>query len=231
MTAIDHILAAVLAAACVSQLFVTIDPERSTRLGFYGTGVSTAVLFGGLPLLAWWAAGRPLRAFGRHDWAGGPDAVLWAGLWTAALLILVLLVRRGALRLWLVSLYRAYAWIMPRTRAELAASWVTSLAAGFGEEIAFRGFLLWYAAAVLGTPGGLVVTGLLFGCAHSYQRLRGMIWAALAGIVLGLAYLASGSLLLVILLHASWNVASFSIGYIVLGGAERSTGEPARLPL
>jgi hypothetical protein len=41
-------------------------------------------------------------------------------------------------------------------------------------------------------------------------------WGLGCGLVLGAAYLASGSLLLVIWMHASYNVASFTLGYRLL---------------
>jgi membrane protease YdiL (CAAX protease family) len=139
----------------------------------------------------------------------------------------LLAVRRGVLRGPLIRLYRRYDYIMPRGRRELGASWAVSIAAGVGEEIAFRGFLLFYCIALVGLPAGLLVTSLLFGAAHSYQRVFGMVFATLAGLLLGAAFLASGSLLLVMWMHATWNMASFAVGYAL----RASTGEEGSAPL
>jgi membrane protease YdiL (CAAX protease family) len=128
------------------------------------------------------------------------------------------------LRAPVAAVYRNYAWIMPRSRAELRASWAASVVAGCGEEVAFRGFLLWYCAAAVGAPAGLLATSLLFGAAHSYQRGIGMAFATLAGLVLGGFYLASGSLILAMWMHATWNVASFAAGRMVLGAGEGGEG-------
>jgi len=230
LTAVDHILAALLALACLSQLFVHIEPARYSRADFYLAGISTAFLFGAVPVLFWWLEDRPLAGFGLHGWAGGAaGSVAAATLWAAGLIAAVVSIRRGALRSWLLAVYRDYAWIMPRTAGELAASWAASIAAGVGEEIAFRGFLLWYAIALAGAPAGLIASSLLLGCAHSYQRARGMAYASAAGLLLAVVYLASRSLLLVVFMHASWNMASFAAGRIVLG--RDGTGEAGRVPL
>ena len=227
MTAIDHCLAVLACLVCVSQLFVRIDPARYRRVEFYQAGAATGIMFAFLPLLGWWASHRPIGLFGLHGWSAA-GSLPWGAAWAALLAAIVLLVRYGVKRAWLAGIYRDYAWIMPRSRGELAASWATSIAAGAGEEIAFRGFLLWYAAGLVGAPAGLLLSSLLFGLMHAYQRARGMAWASAAGLVLGGAYLASGSLLLVIWMHATWNMASFTVGWIVLAPG---TGEGERVPL
>jgi hypothetical protein len=127
-------------------------------------------------------------------------------------------IRRGRHRARLEPVYRHYSYIMPRNGRELAQSWAVSVAAGAGEEIAFRGFLLWYGAGLIGPGPALLATSLLFGAAHSYQKRIGMVFATLAGLVLGIVYLASGSLVLVMWMHASWNMASFTAGRFLLGG-------------
>ena len=217
MTIIDHILAGALAVACVAQLFASIDASKLDRATLYKSGAASGLLFGGAPLLAWWLAGRPVSGFGLHGWTGALPAALAVGAaWAAGLLLLVRLIRRGAWRETLTFYYRRFAWIMPRDRRELGASWAVSLIAGSGEEIAFRGFLLWYLAGQAGLPAAILVSSLLFGAAHSYQKRTGMVFATMAGLVLGLAYAASGSLPLVMWIHATWNMASFAVGRMLL---------------
>jgi membrane protease YdiL (CAAX protease family) len=41
---------------------------------------------------------------------------------------------------------------MPSSRGELSPAYAAGILAGAGEEIAFRGFLLWYLAALAGVP-------------------------------------------------------------------------------
>jgi membrane protease YdiL (CAAX protease family) len=165
LTAIDHCLAVLACLVCVSQVFVRIDPARYRRVEFYQAGAATGIMFAFLPLLGWWASHRPIGLFGLHGWSAA-GSLPWGAAWAALLAAIVLLVRYGVKRAWLAGIYRDYAWIMPRSRGELAASWATSIAAGAGEEIAFRGFLLWYAAGLVGAPAGLLLSSLLFGLMH-----------------------------------------------------------------
>jgi membrane protease YdiL (CAAX protease family) len=202
-----------MALVCAVQLVIRVDPSSLSRATLYKAGAASGLLFGGLPLLTWCLTGRPFDSFG-GGWLGPPLPVLAAALaWTILLCAALLAVRRGVLRGPLVRLYDRYTYIMPRSRRELAASWATSVLAGAGEEIAFRGFLLSYCVGLAGLPAGLLVSSLLFGAAHSYQRAFGMVFATAAGVLLGGAYLVSGSLLLVMWMHASWNMASFAAGY------------------
>lgn len=220
MTLIDHILASGLAVACVAQLFASLDASNVDRATLYKAGAASGLLFGAAPLLLWWSAGRPLADFGLFGWSGEAVSALAAGvLWAAGLLLCLHLIRGGAWREALTDFYRRFDWIMPRDSRELRASWGVSLIAGFGEEIAFRGFLLWYAAGMLGLPAAVLVSSLLFGAAHSYQKKIGMVFATIAGLVLALAYAWSGSLLLVMFMHASWNMASFAVGRMLLSPA------------
>ena len=241
MTAIDHSLAVLLALICLAAPFFAVDPTRYSRSELYQAAAATNVLFAALPLIACYAGRRPLADFGIAGWTGeGETALAVGGAWALSAIAIWLLARQGLLRGPLVRVYRNYRWIMPRNRGELAASWAASLLAGAGEEIAFRGFLLAYGAALLGDGAGLIASSMLFGLAHSYQRLRGMVFATIAGLLLGVVYLATGSLLLVMAMHAIWDMASFAIGRIVLaaegdaGGAEApqaGTGEAGRAPL
>lgn len=194
-----------------------MDASKLDRATLYKAGAASGLLFGGVPLLAWWLLERPLDQFGLYGWGGTSFLSLAAGAaWAAGLAAAFILIRSGLWRAELTGLYRRFEWIMPRDHRELRVSWAVSLLAGCGEEIAFRGFLLWYAAAWVGLPAALLVSSLLFGAAHSYQKSIGMAFATIAGLVLGLAYAASGSLLLVMWMHATWNMASFAAGWMLL---------------
>ena len=66
--------------------------------------------------------------------------------------------------------------------------------AAFGEEIAYRGYLLGRAADVLRrTPAAyavaVVVTSVLFGYGHYYKGPAGIVDSGIAGLVLGCAFL------------------------------------------
>ena len=69
--------------------------------------------------------------------------------------------------------------------------------AAFGEEIAYRGYLL-TRAADLGDRStaaywiGIVVTSILFGYGHYYKGPSGIIDSSVAGLILGTAYMLAG---------------------------------------
>lgn len=69
--------------------------------------------------------------------------------------------------------------------------------AAFGEEIAYRGYLLNRAADVGGrTPAafwiGMIAVSVLFGYGHFYKGPAGIIDSGIAGLILGTAYLVTG---------------------------------------
>jgi len=69
--------------------------------------------------------------------------------------------------------------------------------AAFGEEIAYRGYLMNRAADVGGRTTAawwiaVVVVSILFGYGHFYKGPSGIVDSGIAGLILGVAYLASG---------------------------------------
>ena len=69
--------------------------------------------------------------------------------------------------------------------------------AAFGEEIAYRGYLLTRAADLGGGStaaywAGMIVVSVLFGFGHYYKGPAGIVDSGVAGLILGGAYLLSG---------------------------------------
>lgn len=69
--------------------------------------------------------------------------------------------------------------------------------AGFGEEIAYRGFLLEKLSYMLGGTRtadvlGVLGSAVLFGFGHYYKGPAGILDSGIAGLILGAAYLISG---------------------------------------
>jgi membrane protease YdiL (CAAX protease family) len=80
--------------------------------------------------------------------------------------------------------------------AALAMLLVWSFAA-FGEEIAYRGYLLTRAAEAGGGSAaaylvGVVIVAVLFGYGHYYKGPSGIVDSGVAGLILGVAYLYAG---------------------------------------
>jgi membrane protease YdiL (CAAX protease family) len=95
--------------------------------------------------------------------------------------------------------------LLPRTRSERRLFALVGVTAGVCEEWLYRGFFLAVVAAVApGLPTVLLVlvAAAAFGLAHAYQGASGMLTTGVLGGVLAGVYVATGSLLLPVLLHA-----------------------------
>jgi membrane protease YdiL (CAAX protease family) len=105
---------------------------------------------------------------------------------------------------------------LPLLLALLAANFVL---AAIGEELVWRGFALPRVAGLLGGSRGawlaaLALVNAAFGLAHLYQGATGVIEAALAGVLLGALYLASGrNLVLPMAAHFVSNAIDFVVIY------------------
>jgi membrane protease YdiL (CAAX protease family) len=91
--------------------------------------------------------------------------------------------------------------LLPRTREEAHTFGVLSVAAGFGEEIAYRGYAIPVLAPLLGLAGSAVLTSVVFGVMHGYQGTLGMLRTGVLGGMLAWGFLASGSLWPAIVAH------------------------------
>jgi membrane protease YdiL (CAAX protease family) len=128
------------------------------------------------------------------------DALLHGGLWLA--LRDRYLAQYGAL----VDYFR------PQGPLEIAAG---GLLAG-GEEMVFRGVLLegLMSRAGMGPVGAITLSALAFGALHRPRERRlaaFALWAIWEGVLLGGLYVATGSLLLLMVAHALHDVGGFSL--------------------
>ena len=214
----DHLLAGALIALSLALVSGRLaQPSVEERASFYSSAIASSLALPIAVLALWLASGRPLETFGLFGWLGERRTTFALGIgWIAMLAVYVALVSRGFLHEQLRPIYTRLAALMPSNRRELAASWVVSAVAGSGEELVYRGFLLWYGSGLVGVPAALVIVSLLFGAAHGYQSRWGMVFATFAGLVLGGIYLASGSLALAMWAHATYNMASFFVGGLII---------------
>jgi membrane protease YdiL (CAAX protease family) len=101
----------------------------------------------------------------------------------------------------------------------LALNWVL---AAFGEEMVWRGWALPRVAQFCGSGTrawviALVVVNLGFGLAHLYQGPSGVTQATVAGVLLGILYLATGrNLVAPIIAHGVSNSIDFTVMYLGL---------------
>jgi len=95
---------------------------------------------------------------------------------------------------------------LPSNNRELAHFTFAAFTAGVCEEIIFRGFFINYLLAfsghtIIGQWSAILLPALLFSVVHIYQGHKAVLKILLAGILFGIIYYWSGSLLIVILLH------------------------------
>jgi uncharacterized protein len=116
----------------------------------------------------------------------------------------------------LAEAMRPLAPFLPKSPRALAWGIALSIAAGVVEEIAYRGFLVTYVSSFAPVWVSIVVSSLLFGAAHLYQGVAGVLATTALGVIFAVIYLSTGSLLLPMLLHALIDISSMVTAYIVL---------------
>ena len=128
---------------------------------------------------------EPGRAAYIVSWAAG---VLVLG--TATLWFFLVLRKRGG---WGES--RIVHELIPVTRREKGLYAGLSLCAGFGEELAYRGYAIPAVIMAGGSaPVALALTSAAFAVLHSYQGVLGVVRTGVVGVILGGVFLHTGSL-------------------------------------
>ena len=104
------------------------------------------------------------------------------------------------------------------------AAWAM-LAAGFGEETVFRGFLFERLRKLIGSDvrakvAIVLITAVMFASAHfADQGLPGVEQALLTGLVFGSIYAVTGSIFLPMVAHAAYDLTAIAIIYSDLENA------------
>ncbi|MEO1969205.1 MAG: CPBP family intramembrane glutamic endopeptidase [Sphingomonadaceae bacterium] len=165
-----------------------------------------------LTLLGVWAAsGRP---FARLGLGLAFDRLAWLGFGIDAVLIVVMawqlfLTRRGPEQKALIKRRLIDSRMAPQTRAEFVLFPQVALIGSIAEELFFRGYMFWILGPMLGVWGAAVATALLFGIAHAYQGLAGIVRTGLIGLAFGIGFALTGSLWWLIIAHALMNLAGY----------------------
>lgn len=226
----DHLLVMIVAVAY--PLYFTlhwyrqIRPQLQTgkaraRPGFYRRSMIELWLLTPAVLLWWLWSGRAWVAVG----LGVPGG--WA-FWVGVVVVVALgsmlgrqvAVVRGSAeaRAQVRRQFRGVQGLIgPQDRLE-RRMWVgLSLTAGFCEEVLYRGFLTWYLMTWLPQAAAVPVCAAAFGVAHLYLGWGvGVLRATVAGVVLGAAYLLTGTLWVPIALHSVVDVTSGLTGSAAL---------------
>jgi membrane protease YdiL (CAAX protease family) len=194
---------------------------RITLVWLVGLGAGT--------LAIWLAAGRDLAALGLTAPREGPATQLIFGLTGGASIGLAVRPIAAALSGRIAAGFRRQMGkleaFLPKTGEQLGWGLIVSIFAGLCEEIAYRGYLIPYCRFWLPLWPALIVAAMLFGIAHLYQGLAGILLTALLGLAFGFIYVETGSLALPIALHAAVDISAMVTAWLVL-----RPGRTARAP-
>ena len=122
--------------------------------------------------------------------------------------------------------------LLPRTRGELKYGVGLSINAGVIEELLFR---LGMPALLFGITGNgifaFVVASVLFGLLHLYQKFWGVLGATILGLLFSAVYLLTGSIWVVIVVHAQVDLRSLVLLPLVVQNVwSKRTDAPAPEP-
>ena len=189
-----------------------LAPYRSEAEGQLDVAVICLLAY--LAAAKWIERRTPTELSPRHALSGLAAGAL-AGIAMLALVIATL---------WLAGVYRLQGW---GTFDGLASGIVLTLAAAAREEILYRGLLFRLYGKVFGTWAALLLMAVTFAAMHANNTgatFTGLLNVALAGVLLGAAYAASGRLWLPIGLHFGWNFAQTSLFGTAMSGFSMGPG-------
>jgi hypothetical protein len=193
-----------LPALALAQLPLAEDEGPLPRIPVYVSSAAVILIIGWLALVV----GRGEFGFGPMGLraAGWSLVVGWTlGLTLAALLLLWVFLVARSLRGWRESPLLAQ--LLPKTAKEKGIFVLLSIAAGFGEELAYRGFLVPALTSLIGWSwGAALLSSALFGLLHAYQGWIGIFRTAALGFVLAGSFILTGVLWPAILAHAILDV-------------------------
>lgn len=176
------------------------------RLPAYAGSVVMLVLLTSVGLILG-HLGPGLEALGLVPRFGG-------GAWrTTGWLVLAVLALAGVF--WVLE--RATGWtespllmeLIPRTAREKRLFAILSLAAGFGEEVVYRGYLLAVLGPIFSGPWtAALASTLAFAILHAYQGPVGIVRSGLLGFLFAGAFVLTGSIWPLVLVHTGIDLVS-----------------------
>lgn len=228
-----HILAFLLGIVFPAVLFASSRRTRGRGPGRWSQRMKTHLYYGnglvlftlaGLVLVAWWLTGRPFTDLGL-GWGSPP----YDGVAVALL--------AAFFGLYLLEVYRELATprgrarsrvglrkigFMPSTPTQFLNFIFLSVAAGFSEEIVFRGFLMTYLQELLPPEpwrpiAVILLPAVSFGLGHFYQGGRAVLKIVVMAVLFGFFFLRTGTLWPLMLLHAAVDVFGGFVSWYLLG--------------
>lgn len=218
---LDHILALLLLVVIPARALWRSWTTRSTQGSKTTRYLTTIGLVGGLLafiVLDWHVAGRPLEALGLGIPAATP-ALVGLAITAALLAALAVLVRRKAGEGSAIA-ERARRELLPETPNEVRLFLLLTLAVGFGWEVLYRGFLLFYLPPHIGLAAAVVASAIAYGAAHGFKSPGQFAGSIVAALAFAVGYALTDNLWWLIVLHTG-------LPLLTLSGRKES-GVPAR---
>ncbi|MGV7206977.1 CPBP family intramembrane glutamic endopeptidase [Oxalobacteraceae bacterium A2-2] len=92
---------------------------------------------------------------------------------------------------------------MPRGDADMLLFLPTVLLLGCGWELLYRAYLLLVLPPLTGMPAAIALSAIAYGAGHGYSNARQFILSIVSALLFALAYVASGSLWWLMLIHTA----------------------------
>ena len=108
---------------------------------------------------------------------------------------------------------------LPQGRDELLAYLAFTPFAGFGWEILYRGFLLWWLTPLVGIAGAVVIASLAYGLAHGWKSRADGLGSLISAFLFTIGFAATGSLWWLIAIHTALPLVG------LLAGRRARTGQ------
>lgn len=179
--------------------------RRATAQRLIVIGLAIELAAGGAAYLAGWLIDWPPDATLRLS----ASAVLWGLLGTLPMLAVMFISLHLPTRFFRTLRREIDELLVPPFRASsIPQLALLSVAAGWGEELFFRGLIQGYVTSrwegVVGLAMGLFVANALFGCAHPISTVYVLMTTAL-GMYLSALWLAGNNLLIPMVTHAAYD--------------------------
>jgi membrane protease YdiL (CAAX protease family) len=192
----------------IPRLKASRDPKR--RVKFYRKGI---VASWAATVVVWWVLGWRVMwlpaGMARWAWMTAPWARIagWALVAVAAYAMFApfFVLGRSKVRQAVQRRFSKLGFFLPGRRQEYHWFAVLCVTAGICEEVVFRGFLFTYFGVWpwhLGLAGAFFVSAAAFGIGHAYQGWKGILGTGVAGMLLGLLFVWTGSLWVPMAVHA-----------------------------
>ncbi len=237
----DHVMAVIICVFAPILAFtarrlateeIKLEPQDKIRL-YHSNGL-LLIVFALIVATTWRLPGRSIIALG-FDWP----------VWNAYVILFLIMIGlfysfdlflQYGLRRWREKTYRERNKIfsfIPADSNEMIHFAFLALAAGIGEELIFRGFLIhylifWTGNSMNGIAVACLFSSALFAFLHGYQGFRSMLKIFFLSLMFCGVFVFSQSLLIVILVHALIDIFSGLVGVNLLremGGETEGEGE------